>query len=108
MTQQYNEVVCYSDIISKYNPENNVTSPIITKYEFAKILGQRMEQLARGAPSLLDIDAMNLGSMVAHEKFRHITETEIKQRVLPFMIARSLPNGVIEHWRLCDMIIPGF
>jgi DNA-directed RNA polymerase subunit K/omega len=102
------EVVCYDDVITKYNPEANETTPIITKYEFAKILGQRMEQLARGAPSLIDASKINFGSKVNHEKFREIAENEIKQRVLPFMIQRNLPNGNVEYWRLVDMIIPGY
>lgn len=102
------EVHSFEDVLAQYTPDTNVTTPIMTKYEFAKVLGQRMEQLARGAPSLIDASKAGLDSLVTHEKFRRLVEMEIKQRVLPFMVGRTLPNGKKEYWKLSDMIIPGF
>jgi len=102
------DVYSFEEVAEQYNPDTNITSPIMTKYEIAKLLGQRMEQLARGAPSLVDASKAELDGLVTHEKFRRLVELEIKQRVLPFMIGRTLPNGKKEYWKLTDMIIPGY
>lgn len=102
------DVITYDEIISEYNPEKNISMPIVTKYELAKILGLRMEQLYRNAPSLINIEALNLDNMVNHEKFLKIASEEIKQRVIPFMVSRNLPNGKKEYFKLADMIVPGF
>ena len=102
------EVISFDEVSVAYVTETNMTTPYLTKFEFAKVLGQRMEQLARGAPSLVDVSQANLDGLVTHEKFRRIAEIELKQRVLPFMIGRTLPNGKKEYWKLADMIVPGF
>ena len=101
-------VLSYENVMETYNPEKNITTPNITKFELAKVFGQRMEQLARGAPSMINAASVDMSGLVNHEKFKKITELELKTRVLPFMIARTLPNGEKEFWRLCDMTVPGF
>ena len=101
-------VYSYDELMMNYKPDANVTTPALTKFELAKIIGQRMEQLARDAPSMIDTSKVAMDGLVTHEKFRKIAELELKQRVLPFMIERTLPNGKKECWRLCDMVIPGF
>lgn len=102
------ELITYDEIIGEYNPKDNISMPIVTKYELAKILGLRMEQLYRNAPSLIEIDKLDLDNMVNHEKFKKIASEEIKQRVIPFMVSRNLPNGKKEYYKLSDMIVPGF
>jgi DNA-directed RNA polymerase subunit K/omega len=89
----------YRDIITQYNPSNNITKNILSKYEKTKIIGMRMEQLARSASPYVKIDQ--------NEKFDpfKIANQELKERKLPFMIARKLPSGICEYWRLEDMII---
>lgn len=101
-------VKSFDELVKEYDPSKNQTMPTMTKFELAKILGQRMEQLARGAPTLIDVSKENFGGLANHEKFKRIAELEIRQRVLPFMIGRTLPNGAKEYWKLSDMIIPGY
>jgi DNA-directed RNA polymerase I, II, and III subunit RPABC2 len=69
------------------------------KYERVKIVGLRSEQLQRGADPYVEIDLS--------KPFipREVAMEELRQRKLPFMIKRTLPNGVDEYWRLDDMII---
>lgn len=102
------EVITYDEIIGQYNPGNNISMPIVTKYELAKILGLRMEQLYRNAPTLIDIKGLDLTNLVNHEKFLKIASEEIRQRVIPFMVVRNLPNGKKEYFKLIDMVVPGY
>lgn len=89
----------YSDITKKYNPSKNITNNILSKYERVKILGIRAEQLQRGAKPLVDVSKMRETSPI------NIAKKELEEKKLPFIISRSLPNGVTEYWRLDDMII---
>lgn len=89
----------YRDIISHYNPNENITKNILSKYEKTKIIGMRMEQLARSSAPYIKID--NTEPFDPHK----IATQELIERKLPFMIARKLPNGKCEYWRLDDMII---
>eukprot|EP00798_Chlamydomonas_sp_ICE-L_P009113 gene9113-16235_t len=102
------EVITYDEIIGQYNPGNNISMPIVTKYELAKILGLRMEQLYRNAPTLIDIKELDLTNLVNHEKFLKIASEEIRQRVIPFMVVRNLPNGKKEYFKMIDMVVPGY
>jgi DNA-directed RNA polymerase subunit K len=102
------EVITYDEIIGKYNPGDNISMPIVTKYELAKILGLRMEQLYRNAPTLIDVSKLDLSNLVNHEKFLKIASEEIKKRVIPYMVVRNLPNGKKEYFKLADMVVPGY
>lgn len=86
-----------SDALSKYNPELNVSKPVLTKYEKTKVLGIRMEQIVRGAHPLVKVKE---GANV-----REIVLSELEERKIPFILARTLPNGVKEIFKLEDMII---
>lgn len=89
----------FNDIDNNYDPANNTTSPVLTKYERTKILGIRMEQLARGAPTLVDV------SLLKSKNVQDIAAKELEERKIPFMVMRSLPNGKKEFWKLKDMVI---
>lgn len=88
----------YEDIMKEYNPKKNITRNVLTRYEKTKIIGMRLEQLARGAPPNVSVpkDVNDLRSIVLQE---------LEQRKLPFLIGRSLPNGGKEYWRIEDMVI---
>ena len=91
----------YNDVRRHYDPTKNTTRNVLTKYELTKIIGMRVEQLARGAPTLVKIPNTEM------QNLHKIVEHELKTRVLPFMVIRTLPTGGKEYWRLVDMIIPG-
>ena len=50
----------YNDILVNYDTLkiNNVTQNVMTKFEKAKVLGIRSQQLAKGAKPLIDVDGM--------------------------------------------------
>lgn len=89
----------YKDIIKAYNPKLNITNNILSKYEKTKIIGLRMEQLARQAEPYVDVDTTK-----PFDPFE-ISQRELRERKIPFMICRTLPNGIKEYYRLEDMII---
>lgn len=89
----------YNDILKSYDPSSNRTNNILSKYEKVKIIGIRAEQIQRGAQPFITID-----KNVPFDA-RNIAKEELKAGKIPFMIARKLPDGKIEYWRLDDMMI---
>lgn len=87
----------YSDVMHTYDPAKNTSRNVMTRYEKTKILGMRMEQLARGAPPCVDTHGLS--------DVRSIALKELEERKTPLMIARQLPNGKKEFWRIEDMIL---
>ena len=80
-----------------YDSSRNISRNILSKYEKAKIVGLRLEQLARGAPSTINTNGL--------KTVREIVLAELEQRNIPFMIVRILPSGAKEYWKLEDMIM---
>lgn len=87
----------FQDIMASYNPLNNRTKNILTKYERVKIIGIRAEQIQRGCQINVSFDPKNFDA-------RLIAIDELNQKKLPFMVSRTLPDGSKEYWRLADMI----
>ena len=73
------------------------TIPFVSRYETARILGERAKQLNSGAISFIEIKDEELidGYLIALEEF--------KQKKIPFIIQRPLPNGGCEYWRVKDL-----
>ena len=87
----------FEDIMKNYDITKYVTRNQMSKYEKTKIIGMRLEQLARGAASLVDTSACT--------SIRDVVMKELEERKLPFIIIRSLPNGKKEYWRVADLVI---
>lgn len=87
----------YSDIMKSYDPLKNKTKNILSKYEKVKMIGIRAEQLQRGADPLVE--------WTGEFDPRAIALEELKQRKIPFMICRKLPDGSKEYYKLEDMIL---
>ena len=75
-----------------------VTAPIMTKYEKARILGERANQISNGAKPLVKVPN-NIKTEL------DIAKLELMERKLPFIIRRWLPNGKFEDWKIEEMII---
>jgi DNA-directed RNA polymerase subunit K/omega len=72
------------------------TLPLITKYEKARIIGARAEQLDAGGEAYIPIDETIING-------RTIALMEFEQNKIPFIIARPLPNGSTEYWHVSDL-----
>ena len=74
------------------------TLPFITKYEKARILGERAKQLNSGAKAFVDLDeGMIDGYLIALKEF--------DEKKIPFIIRRPLPGGGCEYWKFRDLEI---
>lgn len=89
----------FDDIMRKYDPSQNKTRNILSKFEKVKIIGLRSEQLQRGAQPYVDVDTSSSFNP------KNIALQELHEKKLPFMIKRQLPDGSTEYWRLDDMIL---
>jgi DNA-directed RNA polymerase I, II, and III subunit RPABC2 len=68
----------------------------LTKYEKARVLGQRAKQIESGADPLVPVDNSIIDGYI-------IAEMELKAKKIPFIIRRPLPNGGSEYWKLRDL-----
>ncbi len=75
--------------------ENRITSPFLTKYEKARLLGARSMAISLNAK--INIENNNTDSLV-------LSEQELQKRVLPLKLRRVLPDGSFEIWKLDELI----
>lgn len=83
---------------TKRDIQERVTSSRMTKYEKAYVLGIRSSQLSMNAPPLVDIGNMTDALDIA--------EKELRERKIPFIIRRRLPDNTYEDWPIKEMVIP--
>ena len=72
------------------------TIPYLTKYEKARILGQRAKQINSGATPFVKIPENVIDGYI-------IAELELKEKRVPFIVRRPLPNGGSEYWSIKDL-----
>lgn len=102
LTHNFNEVETLCKIIRDEN--NNIiddlhtTVPFITKYEIARIIGERAQQIESGSAIFVNVDDTIIDSYtIAHQEFL--------EKKIPFIIKRPLPNGCCEYWKVKDLEI---
>ena len=64
--------------------------PTLTRFERARIMGARALQLSLGAPVFIEIPKNATSSL-------EIAMEELKQKVIPIVIKRTLPNGDYQY-----------
>lgn len=74
------------------------TLPYLTKYEKARVIGQRAKQIDMGATIFIDVDSKIIDGYI-------IAEMELMARKIPFIIRRPIPGGGSEYWNLKDLDI---
>ena len=72
------------------------TFPYLTKFERAKILGQRAKQINNGSSIFVKVTPNIIDGHT-------IALMELNQKKIPFIIKRPLPNGVSEYWKVSDL-----
>lgn len=78
--------------------ELHKTVPIMSKFEYTRILGIRAKQLNNGAKPFVKVpDGIIDGYLIA--------KIELESKVLPFIIRRPIPNGASEYWKVKDLEI---
>ena len=72
------------------------TLPFITKFEKARILGERAKQINAGAHAMVAVDEdMIDGYLIALKEY--------DEQKIPIILRRPLPNGGCEYWKLKDL-----
>ena len=74
------------------------TLPFLTKFEKARILGQRAKQINSGSKPFIPRESYS--DIIDGYK---IAEMELKQKLIPFIIRRPLTNGSSEYWKVSDL-----
>lgn len=69
----------------------------MTKFERVRILGQRADQISRGAPPLVDFKGLSDALLIA--------EKELKEKKIPLKIRRTYPDGEIKEFSVTEMEI---
>jgi DNA-directed RNA polymerase subunit K/omega len=72
------------------------TVPFLTKYEKARILGQRATQIESGSKPFINVPENVIDASI-------IAELELKQKKIPFIIERPIPGGKFEYWKVTDL-----
>jgi DNA-directed RNA polymerase subunit K/omega len=80
------------------NDPKHRTVPFITKYEKAKLLGERATQINAGATPFVEVEQSIIDGYL-------IALVEFEQKKIPMIIRRPLPNNQSEYWRLEDLEI---
>ena len=98
--QNYDEILSMTKVVRDNNgiiiDKLHRTIPYLTKYEKARILGQRAKQINSGAYPFVKVPENVIDGYI-------IAELELKQKRIPFIIRRPLPNGGSEYWKVHDL-----
>lgn len=100
VSHNYSEIDVMSRVV---RDENGVvidplhkTLPFVTRYEKARILGERAKQINAGAKPFVEVgDNMIDGYLIALKEF--------EEKKIPFIVKRPLPGGGIEYWKFRDL-----
>jgi DNA-directed RNA polymerase I, II, and III subunit RPABC2 len=98
--QNYDEILAMTTVVRDSNKiiidDLHRTNPFLTKYERARILGQRAKQIETGASPFVKVPEDIIDSYL-------IAEMELQQGRIPFIIRRPMPNGGSEYWKIGDL-----
>ena len=96
----YDEILAMTKIIRDKNgiiiDDLHKTIPFLTKYEKARVLGQRAKQINSGATVFVKVPEKVIDGYL-------IAELELIEKRVPFIIRRPLPNGGSEYWSIKDL-----
>jgi DNA-directed RNA polymerase subunit K/omega len=77
---------------------NRITFPMMTKYEYVRIIGTRAKQISLGSKKFIkNTDGMSP---------KNVAILELKNKICPFKIKRPLPGNRYEIWSISELEIP--
>lgn len=77
--------------------EERTTTPYMTKYERARILGTRALQISMNAPVFVDLEGETDPLRIAMK--------ELSEKKIPLVIRRYLPDGSFEDWSVEELVV---
>ena len=81
----------------KIPADKRTTSPYMTKYERARVLGARANQISMNAPVLVDLEGETDPLQIAIK--------ELREKKLPLVVRRYLPDGSYEDWSCEELLL---
>jgi len=100
MVHNHHEVEAMSRVVRDEN--GNIidplhkTMPFITKFEKARLLGERAKQINAGAQPMVKVDDDIIdGYLIALQEYQ--------EKKIPMILCRPLPNGGCEYWKVQDL-----
>ncbi|KAJ2548118.1 DNA-directed RNA polymerases I, II, and III subunit RPABC2 [Coemansia sp. RSA 1933] len=90
------EIFLPEDNVEPTPSGERITTPYMTKYERARILGARALQISMNAPVMVELD----GESDPYD----IALKELRAKKIPFVIRRYLPDSSYEDWRVAELI----
>jgi DNA-directed RNA polymerase I, II, and III subunit RPABC2 len=78
-------------------PQERITTRYLTKYERARVLGTRALQISMNAPVMVDLEGETDPLKIAQK--------ELRERKIPIVIRRYLPDGSFEDWGIDELIV---
>ena len=95
----YDEMETLTNIVRDINgniiDDLHRTSPILSKYEYSRILGQRAMQLESGSKPYIQVDPNIIDGYI-------IATQELQQKKIQVIIRRPIGN-TFEYWKLQDL-----
>lgn len=79
------------------NAAERVTTRFLTKHERAAILGTRASQLSKGAPATTSTEG--------ETDCLRVAEKELRERTLPLVVRRFLPDDTYEEWKIDELVV---
>lgn len=76
--------------------DQRTTTPYMTKYEKARILGTRALQISMNAPVLVDLEGETDPLQIAIK--------ELREKKVPLIVRRYMPDGFYEDWT-CEELL---
>ena len=92
-------VMCKEECYNRLCTTSRKTLPFMTKYEKTRLLCIRAQQLANGAQILVDVP------LDKKNNIDFIVRKELKNKKLPLIVRRYLPNGTFEDWKAHELNI---
>lgn len=78
-------------------PEDEyITRPILTKYEYVRLISERTKQISSGAKPMFS----NGNDLLKNYEPVDIAKLELKHKVIPFYIIRDIGNNKKELWKI--------
>lgn len=101
--EDYEDDEIYDDEVApKYESkiitgDDRITGNVMTKYERVRVIAIRSKQLMLGAkPMLKNTDRISP---------KDIARMELEKGIVPFKIRRERPDGLIEEWKISELVI---
>ena len=104
LNHNYDEINTLSQVVRDSNgvviDPLHKTLSFVTRYERARVIGERAKQINSGAVPFVEVDDNVIdGYLIALKEF--------EEKKIPFIIKRPIPNGGCEYWKLSDLEILG-